>query len=80
MEKATIDCLPTIEVKDAINYIHSNLKKDGIFIHVSNAKPESRISLLKKWDVKVYEIPKTVIPMFRQIDDSKAYYIYVCIK
>lgn len=32
------------------------------------------------WDVKVYELPKTIIPMFTEIDDAKAYYLYICIK
>lgn len=32
------------------------------------------------WDVKVYELPKTIIPIFNEIDDSKAYYLYICIK
>lgn len=79
-EKATLDCLPVVELKNVMNYIYNNIKKDSIFFHISNAKPEYRISLLKKWDVKVYEIPKVPIPLFSEIDDSKAYYFYICIK
>lgn len=79
-EKATLDCLPAKDVKEAINQIYKVLGKDGIFFHISNAKPENRITILKKWDVKVYEIPKTIIPLFSEIDQEKAYYIYICIK
>ena len=69
-----------MEYKKTVNYIHKILQKDGIFFHVSNTKPESRINILKKWDVKVYELPKIVIPLFSEIDDSKAFYAYVCRK
>jgi hypothetical protein len=36
--------------------------------------------MLKRWDVKVYEFPKPVSPLFAEIDDTKSYYAYVCVK
>lgn len=79
-EKATLDCLSPKDYKNSVSYIHRILKKDGVFFHISNTKPEIRINSLKNWDVKVYELPKTVIPMFSEIDDSPSYYAYICVK
>lgn len=80
IEKATLDCLNNRDIKKAIDYINRMLKEGGIFFHISCCPPESRINILKKWDVKVYEFPKTIIPIFAEIDDSKSYYAYVCTK
>lgn len=79
-EKAAIDCLAAKEVKDTVKYIYSVLPKNGVFFHITTTRPENRITMLNMWDVKVYELPKTVIPMFTEIDDSKAYYLYICTK
>jgi hypothetical protein len=79
-EKATLDCLPLHELKRTIDFIQRNLKERGIFFHISCCPPEARINILKRWDVKVYEFPKTIIPIFGDIDDSKSYYAYVCTK
>lgn len=53
-EKATLDCLGIKEVKEVISHIYDSLKPEGMFFHITTAKPESRITLLKMWDVKVY--------------------------
>lgn len=79
-EKATLDCLSPRDLKRTIDYIYRVIKDKGIFFHISCCPPESRINILKKWDVKVYEFPKTIIPIFSEIDDCKSYYAYVCIK
>lgn len=80
MEKATLDCLNPRDIRRAIDYINRMLRPGGVFFHISCCPPEQRINILKKWDVKVYEFPKTIIPVFAEIDDSKSYYAYVCTK
>lgn len=63
-EKATLDCLPQRELRNAFELIYRKLSPNGIFFHISCFKPENRINLLKKWDVKVYEFPKPIIGIF----------------
>ena len=53
-EKATLDCLPSHELKRTVDFIFRSLKEKGIFFHISCCPPEGRINILKKWDVKVY--------------------------
>lgn len=36
--------------------------------------------MLSDWEVKVYELPKVVIPVFQEVDKNTSYYLYVCLK
>lgn len=38
-EKATLDCLSIKEVKEVISHIYDSLKRDGMFFHITTAKP-----------------------------------------
>jgi hypothetical protein len=67
-------------LESSLRLIHQSLKNKGIFIHVSNMRPERRIRMLSDWDVKVYELPKVIIPLFEEIDYNMSYYLYVCLK
>ena len=54
IDKATLDCLSNKDIKKTIDYINRMLPEGGVFFHISCYPPESRINILKKWDVKVY--------------------------
>lgn len=79
-EKAVLDCLPPARLESSLRLIHRSLSNKGVFFHVSSMKPEKCIRLLSDWEVKVYELPKVVIPVFEEVDKSTSYYLYVCIK
>lgn len=75
-----LDCLPPARLESSLRLIHQSLKHKGVFFHVSSMRPERRIRMLSDWEVKVYELPKVVIPVFQEVDKNTSYYLYVCLK
>lgn len=46
-EKAVLDCLPAQTIEKSLKLIYQSLNRRGIFLHVSNSRPERRIKLLE---------------------------------
>ena len=80
IEKGVLDCLPPSQMSMALGIIYDALPAGGLFVHISNARPEKRIKLSERWDVRIYELPKVNIPIFMEIDKNQVFYLYRCYK
>lgn len=75
-----LDCLSPAQMDRALQIIYDALPPGGLFVHISNAKAEKRIKLSEVWDVRIYELHKVNIPLFKEVDKSQVYYMYRCYK
>ena len=94
IDKATFDSIVCAEgstdnIDKVLSEIHRVLKQDGVYLMVSYASSEHRLTYLQKeyfnWDVKVEKVnkPTMTTSITIQADDRDSlnlHYIYICKK
>jgi hypothetical protein len=94
LDKATLDSVLCAEgsliiAAKCLSEISRVLSSDGVFISISHAGPNSRMSILERpeygWSVRVEKVSKPMLKLIKESstengDDRVYHYIYICKK